>query len=219
MAHKIPLVSAMTLQNFSEISELLSSARRVEPTDREQERVIRRGLAKQAPFHRERNSIADALLIELYSSEVNSSGAAADRYCFVTSNYQDFSLPSGDRRQPHPDLASLFADEHSSYVYEVSGLNEALVDYFGEEFIELSEETELLHEEPRTLAEILEAEQEYFDKVWYVRALILEEKIKAGEKGPMLPEISDGAHAAMRAIEERYGREILAHGTTGIGDS
>jgi hypothetical protein len=72
---------------------------------------------------------------------------------------------------------------HLTTLHDEEPLNEALVDYFGEEFIELSEETELLHEEPRTLAEILEAEQEYFDKVWYVRALILEEKIKAGEKG------------------------------------
>jgi hypothetical protein len=209
MTHQIPLVSAMALQNFSGISELMRSARRVEPTDLEHERVIWRGLEKKAPFHREKNSVADALLIELYSSEVNSSDAAADRYCFVTSNYQDFSVPNGDHRQPHPDLASLFTDERSSYRFEVNGLNRELVEYFGEEFTELSEEFEVVREEPRTLAEILEAEKEYFDKVWYVRALVLEEKIKAGEKEPMLPEISDGAHAAMRAVEERYGRENL----------
>ncbi len=207
MTHRIPLVSAMALQNFSEISELLRGARRVEPTELEYGRVVDRGLEKKAPFHREKNSVADALLIELYSSEINSNDAGANRYCFVTSNYQDFSLPNGDRRQPHPDLASLFADERSRYVYEVSGLNEALVDYFGEEFTELSDETELVHEEPRTLAEILEAEQEYFDKVWYVRKLVLEEKIEAGEHEPLSSELSDHMHAAMRAIEERYGRE------------
>jgi hypothetical protein len=31
------------------------------------------------------------------------------------------------------------------------------------------------------LAEILEAEKEFFDKIWYVRKLILQEKIESGE--------------------------------------
>jgi hypothetical protein len=33
MTHRIPLISAMTLQNFSEISELLRRGRRLEPTE------------------------------------------------------------------------------------------------------------------------------------------------------------------------------------------
>jgi PIN domain len=207
MTHQIPLVSAMTLQNFSEISELLRRGRRLEPTESEHGRVIQRGLEKKVPFHREKNSVADALLIELYHSEISTAGPAGDRYCFVTSNYQDFSLPNGDRRQPHPDLASIFADERSRYVYDVGGLNEALVDFFGEEFTEESEEVEILREEPRTLEKILEAEAEYFDKIWYVRKLILLEKIKAGEREPLPPDLGNDMRAAMRAIEERYGRE------------
>lgn len=206
MSHQVPVISAMTLQNFSEISELLPRGRRLEPTESEYTKATRRALEKRAPFHRERNSVADALLIELYSSEVDRNGTA-DRYCFVTSNYLDFSLPNGDRRQPHPDLSSVFADERSRYVYAVDGLNEALIDYFGTEFIEESEEAGIVHEEPRTLAEILDAEQEYFDKVWYVRKLILQEKIEAGEHEPLSPDLVGRMHAAMRAVEERYGRE------------
>jgi hypothetical protein len=207
MSHQIPLISAMTLQNFAEISELLHHGRHLEPTESLYEKVVQRALEKKAPFHRERNSVADALLIELYFAEVDRNDTAVDRYCFVTSNYLDFSVPNGDRRQPHPDFSSIFADERSRYVYEVSGLNEALVNYFGDEFIEDSEETQIVHEEPRTLAEILEAEQEYFDKVWYVRKLILKEKIEAGQHEPLPPDLSDRMHAAMRAVEERYGRE------------
>jgi hypothetical protein len=135
MTHQIPLISAMTLQNFAEISELLLRGRRLEPTESEHERVIERALEKKAPFHRERNSVADALLIELYGSEVGRNETVADRYCFVTSNYLDFSLPNGDRRQPHTDISAVFADERSRYVYDVIGLNEVLVDYFDEEFI------------------------------------------------------------------------------------
>jgi hypothetical protein len=42
----------------------------------------------------------------------------------------------------------------------------------------------LVHEEPGTLEEIFDAEQEYFDKVWYVRHLIRLEKESAGEAEP-----------------------------------
>jgi hypothetical protein len=44
------------------------------------------------------------------------------------------------------------------------------VQNIGAEFIEEAEEVAFLQEEPRTLAEILEAEKEFFDKIWYVRA-------------------------------------------------
>ena len=62
MTHQIPLISGMTLQNFSEISELLHRGRRLESTESEYEKAILRALEKKAPFHRERNSVADALL-------------------------------------------------------------------------------------------------------------------------------------------------------------
>jgi len=49
-----------------------------------------------------------------------------------------YSAANGDR--PHPDLASVFADERSCYVYDVSGLNDALVDFFGKDFTDEFEE-------------------------------------------------------------------------------
>ena len=85
---------------------------------------------------------------------------------FVTSNYRDFSVPNGDRRQPHPDLAGLFDGTRSRYAYEVEGLHEVLLEQFGDQYLEEQGEVEFLisEEEPRTLAEIIEAEQEFFDK-------------------------------------------------------
>jgi hypothetical protein len=84
-----------------------------------------------------------------------------------------------------------------------------LLDYSGDEFLEEYEEVEFLikDEEPRTLAEILDAENEFFDKVWYVQKLVLIEKIEAGEHAPLSPELDDRMRAAMRAVEERYGRD------------
>jgi hypothetical protein len=96
-------------------------------------------------------------LIELYTSVIKGADLKADRYYFVTSNHEDFSLLKGDRRQPHPDLAGLFTDDSSNYCYQVEGLVTALESYFGDEFKEFVEESGF-QEEPRTLKEILEAE-------------------------------------------------------------
>jgi hypothetical protein len=71
MARKVPMVSSATLQNFSEIAELLGDGSPLEPSEKELEAVVRRGLEKSAPFHLNRNCVADALLVELYASAVN----------------------------------------------------------------------------------------------------------------------------------------------------
>ncbi len=85
LAHQVPLIGAMTTRNFSDIAELLRKGHRLGPTDDDYARVIQRGLEKKAPFHRSKNSVADALLIELYRSAIDSANLESDRYCFVTS--------------------------------------------------------------------------------------------------------------------------------------
>jgi len=67
--------------------------------DSEHYAVVERGLAKHAPFHRSRNSVADALLIELYATAIANVDLAQQPYAFVTSNSEDFSLPNGDKRE------------------------------------------------------------------------------------------------------------------------
>jgi hypothetical protein len=63
----------------------------------------------------------------------------------------------------------------------------------------------IIAEEMRTTAEIIAAEQEFFDKVWYVRSLIREEAIERGEDARSTPDIEEGARRARQAVEERYG--------------
>jgi hypothetical protein len=117
--------------------------------------------------------VADALLIEMYASGLKNAGPD-DVSCFVTSNHRDFSAPSGDHRQPHPDLADIFRSPTSRYLYQVDGLHAGLLDYFGEEFTQEHEEVEFLigEDEPRTLAEIADAMEEFFERVWYVRSVV-----------------------------------------------
>lgn len=90
LAHHVPLIGAITSRNFDEILELLRAGRVVTPTDDTRSAVVERGLAKRAPFHRSRNSVADALLIELYSVDVATFDLAKEPHAFVTSNSDDF---------------------------------------------------------------------------------------------------------------------------------
>jgi len=62
-----------------------------------------------------------------------------------------------------------------------------------------------LFDVPRNESEILAAEQEFFDKVWYVRSVI-----RSDEETAELPEdIKKGMLAARKKIEDKYGRREL----------
>jgi hypothetical protein len=204
-AQHIPLVNTAAPQNFREIDELLRAGTILEPAEPDYARAVQRGLGKRAPFTADKNSVADALLIEIYASQISGTDGS-DVYVFVTSNYRDFSVPNGDRRQPHPDLAGLFDGTRSRYAYEVEGLHEVLLEQFGDQYLEEQGEVEFLisEEEPRTLAEIIEAEQEFFDKVWYVRSVAYED-----DKRELPGDIRAGMMTARERIEAEYGRDEL----------
>jgi hypothetical protein len=204
-AQHIPLVNAMAPRNRREVDELLRSGTTVEPTDQEFARAVQRGLHRRAPFSGEKNSTADAVIIETYASQIANAGAD-DVYAFVTSNYKDFSMPNGDQRLPHPDIADLFDGAKSRYAYQVEGLHELMIDQLGDEYLEEHHEVQFLmdeDEEPRTLAEIIEAEAEYFDRVWYVRSITLE------NDRPIPDDIRSGMMAARARVEAAHDRDAL----------
>ena len=149
--------------------------------------------------------MADALLIEIYASQV-ARAKEGDIYAFVTSNHRDFSMPNGDRRQPHPDLAELFDGSRSRYVYQAEGLNDLLLECFGDWYLELQADIEFLLEsdEPRILAQIVEAEQEFFDRVWYVRSIVHED-----DRGDLPDDIRAGMMSARDRVEAAHGRDEL----------
>ena len=121
-------------------------------------------LQRKAPFHKDKNSIGDAVLIEIYRDLL--SACPADAACaFVTHNKHDFSNMGNDERHPHPDLADLFPDGRSIYAL---ALGEVLNAYSPELMEEVKWEFEY-HEEPRMLSEILEAESLLFRQIWYNR--------------------------------------------------
>jgi hypothetical protein len=203
LAHQVPMIGAMATRNFEDILELLQKGRPLLPSGAEHTRVVQRGLAKLAPLHRQRNSVADALLIEQYASVVAQADLTSNRYGFATANHEDFSISNGDRRQPHPDIADLFGSDGSGYHLGVEGLVSILREHFGAKFDELVEESDFT-EEPRRLDEILQAEQEFFDRVWYERHLVFRHKYDAGQNQRATPEVYQIAlEAAERARARR----------------
>ncbi|MFI6887974.1 PIN domain-containing protein [Streptosporangium canum] len=68
MSHRLPLLSALSLRNFTEIKDLLGHPTAVEPTLRQRASVVQRALDKKAPFHLAKNSVADALLTEIFQA-------------------------------------------------------------------------------------------------------------------------------------------------------
>jgi hypothetical protein len=201
LAHEMPLIGAMTTRNFDDILTLISAGEILDASPEERARVVDRGLNKLAPFHRSKNSVADALIIELHASRVSAADEAP--YVFVTSNSDDFWLPNGDERLPHPDLRHLFEPPRSTYRLGVAGLESALRDQLGDELDALMDEFDF-QEDPRRLDEILQAEQEYFDRVWYHRSLMHEYRIE-DEDGPEgLAELLKVAGPGRGRIEATY---------------
>jgi PIN domain len=216
LTHRMPLLNQMAIHQFSEILELLRAGRSLEPTHEVHQRVIQRGLDKRAPFHRSKNSIADALLIEMYGEVLAADATSADEYCFVTTNIKDFSLPDGDTRQPHADIAGFF-NPRSHYF---TSLATALTVHFPDETDDLLAELDY-HEEPRSLGEITPLLDKLWDQIWYNRHKNLEYQIEVGEvelvdqyrpeehQRTVVRSIWERAQAAARAMEERYGPDEL----------
>lgn len=201
-AHQVTLSGALTTRNFDDIRALLETGKRIEPSTDEHERVVSRALAKKAPFHRQRNSVADALLIEMYSTALTGAGPG-DTYAFVTSNSLDFSATQGDQRQPHEDFADTFAAEHSTYWLGVDGLEQCLREEFGDYLDELIAEM-WIPDDPRGLEEILAAEKEMFDKVWYERSMRHDRELLAEGKMDELKEHERVARKGRERVEATY---------------
>ena len=178
------------------------------------------GLTSARHFHRQRNGIDDAILIEIYDDAVRAKPAAGTRYAFVTHNTKDFSHPSASNKLPHPDIADCFSRLKSLYFIT---LGEALRRVDPEQYADLIIEQEWLGE-PRRLAEIVDAIDEFVTKVWYNRhqvrrQLIAEGKIKLVEKEtfpvkghtrrPIQRDIWEGALKAAKKVEKQFGLDNL----------
>jgi hypothetical protein len=173
--HRFVNLGDRTAETADRIERLLAAAEPCDVTDAVKIRASDRGIAKKAPFHRQRNGMNDAILIETYADMAKDGGG---RCAFVTHNVKDFSDPAGNQALPHPDLAHLFTENRSRYFIT---LGEALRSIRPEQYLDLVIEQEWPERPRRRIAEIVAAEHELFAKVWYDQHVALRDKVERGQ--------------------------------------
>ena len=174
--HRITILGEAVNESVQRIETIFGRTEIIETSEAVLVRAGRRALEGKAPFHKEKNSIGDVVLIEIYRDVLAARPPGAD-CSFVTHNKHDFSNMAGDERQPHPDLSELFPDSRSIYAL---ALGEVLNSCAPELMEEVTWEFEY-HEEPRLLSEILEAENLLFRQIWYNRHWNLRISIERGK--------------------------------------
>jgi predicted nucleic acid-binding protein len=217
---RLPTLGEAAVETVGRIDGLFARVDIIETSDAVKLRAAQRAIDKRAPFHRQRNGIDDALLIETYSDIDIAKAPPGTRFAFVTHNTRDFSHPSASNKTPHPDIASCFSRVKSLYFVT---LGEALHRVQPARLANLMIEQRWV-EEPRRLTEIVDAIDELVTKVWYSRHQVAREKVESGETKiveketfpvmdystcPIQRDIWEGALKSAAKVEKRFGVEKL----------
>ncbi|TGL35937.1 PIN domain-containing protein [Leptospira perdikensis] len=86
-------------------------------------KIIDLALEKRAPFHRNKNSIADALHILSYKDYKEKNYKDGDVYYFCTENTEDFSHPKNESKN-HSDFDEIFNQTSSIYSTNIAEILE-----------------------------------------------------------------------------------------------
>lgn len=217
--HKIPTLGGFTTDSIIRIEGLLRKSEIISITDSIKLRASERAILKKAPFHKNKNSFNDAVIIETYAECIKDKKSSGHRFAFITHNKHDFSAFAENEKYPHADIKSYFSKIKSLYFIKLS---DALHRIRPDLVSEIRFENEF-HFEPRTLSEMLEAEDELINKIWYDRHKVREYKIETGKikiihrkdfsiskaKNTIVKDIWEGAKKSAMRVEKKYGKENL----------
>lgn len=218
--HRLPTLGETAVGTVNRIEKLFAHTAITEISDAVKLRAAQRAIDKRAPFHRQRNGIDDAILIEVYADAIGVKATSETRFAFVTHNTKDFSHPSASNKLSHPDLMAYFSRRRSLYFIT---LGEALRRVQPTQFADLMIEQEWV-EEPRRLAEILDAIELLFNQVWYNRHQVTRQKIVRGKtriveketfpvkdhlRRPIQRDVWELALKAAAKVEKKYGLKNL----------
>lgn len=219
VTHLIPSFTETSLESTKLIDTIFKKSVILETSESLKLKAAQRAIDKVAPFHRNKNSFNDAIIIETYIECLKERRNRKIQFAFVTHNTSDFSNPLGNDKEPHPQLAAHFEDTRSMYFIN---LNEAIKLISADLISELMIDYESFSDEPRPLSEILTELEVLFDKIWYNRHHNWLYKIKNGEQKIVAEATSGkynanetplniykGALKAARRLEKKHGLENL----------
>lgn len=208
--HRLPILSEATQGSVNRVIKLFDLAFQTPISDAAKIKAAERAIAKKAPFHKQKNSVADAVLAEAFQEFRVEQAANFESFRFVTHNVTDFS--GKDHRQPHEDFSGIFDGKTSLYFNTTKTAIEDLLDL--EEFHYENEWA--WEDQTRGLQEILGAMDELVDKVWYNRHMNRMYRLEQGEI-QIVPEgtkrygndvihrnILEGALASAEKVREKY---------------
>lgn len=213
--HRIASLGEAVNDSIAQVEALFSASHVEETTDALKIKAATRAIEKRAPFHRSKNSIDDAVLVETFADVVAAERGPGASFAFVTDNHHDFS--GTDRRNPHPDIEDIFKEEDVTFSLS---LQDVLVGHAPDWFVDFADVDMEPFEEPKRLSEILAAIEEFHDKVWYSRHWSLRNGVESGRikivdkvnwrPGKRYPqdlvvrEIWEGALTAAERVEAKY---------------
>lgn len=216
--HRIAVLSEAVTESIDHVERLFGMATILRTTDTIKLKAADRAITKRVPFHKNKNSIGDAILLEIFAEAAATKSKMA-KMVFVTHNTRDFSTEVGDKRDPHADILDMFSGDGTSYSISLADvLNELQPDLLEEARLEL----EFTHD-VRRLSDLLEAARKLSHLVWYNRHLNLLSRIQDGaikvvtkeewdktsdNSRFIVDEIWVGARAAAREVENEFGPEI-----------
>jgi len=160
--HKLPMMTDAIAEQAESIFEIISLSEEIDITDSVKIKASERALNKKAPFHKNKNSMADALILELFFEQ---SLLKEDQdFFFITHNTKDFSSES-DNRLHHEDYHEYFSKNNTHYSIKLLEIiNSISPDMLDELEFEFDWE-----EESRGFYEILDSINKLTDQIWYNR--------------------------------------------------
>lgn len=199
---KITSLQESSLHVIKAVEKLLQKATTLKVSKDIILKAAQRAIDKRAPFHRSKNSMNDAIIMECFAKAAKSNTLSPEEFYFVTLNVNDFSATSVHNHLPHPDFEEYFGQPNLHYSIDL----EQTIRSLDKETVEkLFMQNEDFYEEPRLLSDIIDAEYELYEKIWYNRHLnSLFEEYGNGR----LVKSHPGYQAALK-IEKKYGRRNL----------
>jgi predicted nucleic acid-binding protein len=175
-AHKIPLIGGEAKGTLDRIETILDTVEPIETSDFAKINAADRAVHRKAPCHTNKNSVADAILIETYFACVEG-GNPDDQFAFVTHNYTDFSLAGGNRKLPHPDLQAGFDESRSFYFITLLDCLRAI----DQELVRFLVSEHSVEFRPRNLTEIMEQMELLTQQSWHARHSQKQQEVEIGK--------------------------------------